>query len=192
MAVALLALPGAASASCRPSAAHPYPVVLVHGTFLNKESWVTLAPQVRRYAFALTRNPADADDLLQTTLERLLSRDVPEDAELTKWAFRVCRNVWIDEIRSRRVRREAVPELEAAPQPEVSTEEAVMARINLKRAQAGIDALPEEQREVLALVAIAGMAYRDAAEALSIPIGTVMSRLARARAALAAHMEAAT
>lgn len=67
-----------------------------------------------------------------------------------------------------------------------------MARINLKRAQAGIDALPEEQREVLALVAIAGMAYREAAEALSIPIGTVMSRLARARAALAAHMEAAT
>ncbi len=153
---------------------------------------VKLAPQVRRYAYALTRNPADADDLLQTTLERLLSRDVPEDAELTKWAFRVCRNVWIDEIRSRRVRREAAPELAAAPQPEVSTEEAVMARINLKRAQAGIDALPEEQREVLALVAIAGMAYRDAAEALSIPIGTVMSRLARARTALAAHMEAAT
>ena len=153
---------------------------------------VRLAPQLRRYAYAMTRNPADADDLLQTTLERILSRTVPEDAELAKWAFRVCRNVWIDEIRSRRVRREAAPELAAAPQPEVSTEEAVMARINLKRAQAGIDALPEEQREVLALVAIAGMAYRDAAEALSIPIGTVMSRLARARTALAAHMEAAT
>jgi len=153
---------------------------------------VRLAPQLRRYAYAMTRNPADADDLLQTTLERILSRAVPEDAELTKWAFRVCRNVWIDEIRSRRVRREAAPELAAAPQPEVSTEEAVMARINLRRAQAGIDALPEDQREVLALVAIAGMAYREAAETLAIPIGTVMSRLARARAALAVHMEAAT
>src|SRR5689334_14832033 len=160
-------------------------------TGLHREV-VALTPQLRRYAYALTRNPADADDLLQNTLERILSRTMPEDADLTKWAFRVCRNVWIDEIRSRRVRREASPELAAAPEPEVSTEEAVMARINLRRAQAGIDALPEEQREVLALVAIAGMAYRDAAEALSIPIGTVMSRLARARAALAAHMEAAT
>lgn len=151
-----------------------------------------LTPQVRRYAYALTRNPADADDLLQATLERILSRAAPVDVDLTKWAFRVCRNVWIDEIRSRRVRREAVPELTAAPQPEISTEEAVMARIELRRAQAGIDALPEDQREVLALVAIAGMAYREAAETLAIPIGTVMSRLARARAALAAHMEAAT
>jgi RNA polymerase sigma-70 factor (ECF subfamily) len=62
----------------------------------------------------------------------------------------------------------------------------------LQRAQQGIDRLPAEQREVLAMVAIAGMAYREAAEALSVPIGTVMSRLARARASLAAYMEAPT
>ena len=160
-------------------------------TGLHREL-VGLAPQVRRYAYALTRNPADADDLLQATLERVLTRTIPEDAELAKWTYTVCRNVWIDEIRSRKVRREAVPELSSAPEQTVSTEDQVASRMALQRARDGIDKLPEEQREVLALVAIAGMAYRDAAEALSIPIGTVMSRLARARAALAMYMEAAT
>jgi len=153
---------------------------------------VALVPQVRRFAFALTRHAADADDLLQATIERVLSRPLPGDVELVKWMFKVCRNIWIDDMRARQVRRQAAPELASAPDEDVSTEDRVMARMNLKRAQAGIDALPVEQREVLAMVAIAGMAYREAAEALSVPIGTVMSRLARARAALAAHMEAAT
>jgi RNA polymerase sigma factor (sigma-70 family) len=153
---------------------------------------VALVPQARRFAYALTRHAADADDLVQATMERVLSRPVPDDAELVKWMLRVCRNIWIDEMRARKVRREATPELAAAPDEDASTEQRVMAQMALKRAQAGIDALPEEQREVLAMVAIAGMAYREAAEALSLPIGTVMSRLARARAALAAHMEATT
>lgn len=146
-------------------------------------------PKLRRYAHALTRNMADADDLLQATLERVLAKGVPEEAELVKWLFRVCRNIWIDEIRARQVRRAAAPELAEMPQAELSSEETAMARLELKQAQAGVDALPDEQREVLALVAIAGMAYKDAAEMLQLPIGTVMSRLARARAALAAHMD---
>jgi RNA polymerase sigma-70 factor (ECF subfamily) len=151
-----------------------------------------LVPQVRRFAYALTRHYADADDLVQSTVERVLSRPMPDGVELVKWMFKVCRNVWIDEMRARKVRREAASELASASDEDVSTEQQVMAQMALKRAQAGIDALPDEQREVLAMVAIAGMAYRETAEALSIPIGTVMSRLARARAALAAHMEAAT
>ena len=158
---------------------------------LHKEL-VGLAPQLRRYAYALARNPADADDLLQAALEKVLSRPMPEGVELAKWSYTVCRNVWIDEVRSRKVRREAAPEVASQSEASVSTEDTVASRMALRRAQQGIDALPEEQREVLAMVAIAGMAYREAAEALSIPIGTVMSRLARARSALAAHMEAAT
>jgi RNA polymerase sigma-70 factor (ECF subfamily) len=150
---------------------------------------VGLAPQLRRFAYALTRNPADADDLLQATLERVLSRPKPEDVELARWSYTVCRNVWIDEIRSRKVRRDAAPAVAAQPEPQVSTEDAFASRMALQRAQEGIDQLPQEQREVLAMVAIGGMAYRDAAEALSVPIGTVMSRLARARAALAAYMD---
>jgi RNA polymerase sigma-70 factor (ECF subfamily) len=160
-------------------------------TGLNREL-VGLAPKLRRYAYALTRNAEDADDLLQTTLERLLSRPIPEDAVIEKWAVRVCRNIWFDEMRSRRVRREAAGELAREDDGAPSTERAALARIELARVEQGIDALPDEQREVLALVVIGGMAYREAADALAVPIGTVMSRLARARSALAAHMEAPT
>lgn len=158
-------------------------------TDLHREL-VELVPQLRRFAYALTRHADDADDLVQSTMERVLSRPMPDDVELVKWMFRVSRNIWIDDLRSRKVRREAAVEIAAENELDVSTEERVQAAAMLRKAQQGIDALPEDQREVLAMVAIAGMAYREAAEALSIPIGTVMSRLARARAALASHLEA--
>ena len=158
-------------------------------TELHREL-VALVPQVRRFAYALTRHAADADDLVQTTLERVLTRPMPDDVELVKWMFRVCRNIWTDDLRSRKVRREAVADLVADVELDASTEDRVAAQAMLRTTQQGIDALPTEQREVLAMVAIGGMAYREAAEALSIPIGTVMSRLARARTALAAHIEA--
>lgn len=160
-------------------------------TYLHREL-VELVPQLRRFAYALTRHADDADDLVQATMERVLSRPMPDDVELVKWMFRVSRNIWIDDLRSRKIRREAAVEIAADTDLDVSTEERVEAAAMLRKAQQGIDALPEEQREVLAMVAIAGMAYREAAEALSIPIGTVMSRLARARAALASHLEAAS
>ncbi len=149
-------------------------------------------PQLRRFAYALTRRAEDADDLVQVTMERVLSRPAPEDAELVKWIYKVSRNIWIDDLRQRKVRREAAPEIAAATGFDVSAEERAAARIALQRTQDGIDRLPDEQREVLAMVAIAGMTYREAAEMLAIPIGTVMSRLARARATLAAHLEAAS
>ena len=69
---------------------------------------LALLPRLRRYAYALTGVRHDADDLLQATLERLLVKGVPEAVEVDKWSFRVCRNMWIDEIRARRV-RSAVP-----------------------------------------------------------------------------------
>ena len=156
------------------------------------EELVALVPQIRRFALALSRRPADADDLTQATVERVLSRPAPEDVELVKWMIRICRNLWIDEIRSRNVRNAAAPDLSAAQGSDVSAEDVAMGQIELKRAQAGIDALPHDQREVLALVAIGGMAYREAAEILAVPVGTVMSRLARARSALATYLEAAT
>lgn len=158
-------------------------------TELHREL-VALVPQLRRFAYALTRHVDDADDLVQAAMERVLSRPMPDDVELVKWMFRLTRNIWIDDLRSRKVRRDAAVHIGVEDEADVSTEDRVAARATLRRTQAGIDALPEEQREVLALVAIAGMAYREAADALSIPIGTVMSRLARARAALAAHLEA--
>lgn len=151
---------------------------------------VVQVPQIRRFALALSRSAADADDLVQATVERVLSRPVPEDVELGKWMVRICRNLWIDELRSRKVRTAAAPDLAEAESQASSAEATAIGRMQMQRAQAGIANLPVEQREVLALVAIGGMAYREAAELLAVPIGTVMSRLARARASLAAYLEA--
>ena len=103
---------------------------------------------------------------------------------------RICRNLWIDEIRSRKVRSAAAPDLAEGDNLTASAEATAIGRMQMQRAQVGIDNLPADQREVLALVAIGGMAYREAADLLSVPVGTVMSRLARARAALAAYLEA--
>jgi RNA polymerase sigma factor (sigma-70 family) len=153
---------------------------------------VALAPALRRFAYALTRHVADADDLVQAALERLLAKPPPEDVNVQRWSYTVCRNIWIDEVRARKVRREASPELSMEPAETASAEEAASSRMLLEKARMAMNALPDEQREVIALVAIGGMAYRDAADVIGAPIGTVMSRLARARTALAANLEAGT
>ncbi len=142
-----------------------------------------MMPALRRFAYSLTGAAHDADDLLQNTIERILSRGVPDDVELAKWAFRVCRNIWIDEYRARKIRHNAaqLPELE---EPTVDGDKVIYNQITLDQVNTAMDKLPDEQRSILALVALQGMSYKEVAETLSIPLGTVMSRLARARVAL--------
>jgi RNA polymerase sigma factor (sigma-70 family) len=148
-----------------------------------KQELTHLLPMIRRFAYSLTGSAHDADDLLQNTVERILSRGVPEDVELAKWAFRVCRNLWIDEYRARKVRNNAtqLPELE---EPVIDGEHMVYQEITLREVSSAMDKLPDDQRSILALIAVQGMSYKEVAETLSIPMGTVMSRLARARVAL--------
>lgn len=122
---------------------------------------------------------------MQSTVERLLAKGVPDDADLTKWMFRVCKNIWIDEIRARRVRGPHTDPDALDSIASIDGERAVMGRIALGEVHAAMDRLPEEQRLVLALVALEGRSYREAAEILETPVGTVMSRLARARRAVA-------
>lgn len=149
-----------------------------------KQELTRLAPMLRRFAYSLTGSAADADDLLQNTLERLLSREIPADIELTKWAFRICRNLWIDEYRARKVRQKNVYSLDDTEEPAVDGEQAIHDQISLAQIDAAMNKLPDDQRSVIALVAVQGMSYKEVAETLGIPTGTVMSRLARARAAL--------
>lgn len=152
---------------------------------LLKQELTRIAPMLRRFAYSLTGAAADADDLLQNTLERLLSREIPEDVELVKWAFRVCRNLWIDEYRARKVRQKNVYSLDDTEEPAVDGEQAIHDQITLAQVDAAMNQLPDEQRSIMALVAVQGMSYKEVAETLGIPAGTVMSRLARARVALA-------
>ena len=153
-----------------------------------KEQITQLLPSLRRYAFSLTGSMPDADDLLQSTVERLLTRSIPEGTELAAWAFRICRNCWIDEHRSRQVRERAVhdPALQEAQQ--VDGEQQIHQQMNLAKVNKAMNELKDGQREIVSLVAIEGLSYKEVAESLGIPVGTVMSRLARARAALSTQL----
>lgn len=150
-----------------------------------RQELTDLLPRLRRFAYALSGSRADADDLLQATVERLLTRGVPEDADIRKWSFRVCRNLWIDEIRSRRVRSAAVTEGKLEAEERIDGERVVLGSISVAEVNRAMASLPEDQRAALSLVAVEGLSYAEAADALDVPIGTIMSRISRARAALA-------
>ena len=151
---------------------------------------VALLPRLRRFAHGLARSPSEADDLVQATAERALrseSRWQP-GTRLDSWLYRIMRNLWIDTVRARgRRQRHEAPEEEAEaigedPRPSIE------ASIELQRAMAAMQQLPDEQREVVALILIEGFGYREAAEILDLPIGTVSSRLVRGRTALLAML----
>lgn len=147
-------------------------------------------PRLRRFAYALTGARADADDLLQATVERLLERGAPKDADLRKWSFRICKNIWIDEIRSRKVRVTAAVSGKLGGGEQVDGERIAMDKIAFAEVNEAMNALPNEQRAAISLVALEGMSYAEAAAALDAPIGTIMSRIARARKALADALSA--
>lgn len=145
---------------------------------------IQLLPALRRFAFSLTGSRDDADDLLQATVERLLERGLPEDAVLAKWAFRVCRNLWIDDYRARKVRQSASEDPSLSEHQIVDGERQIHGELRLREVNRAMEQLNDEQRSVLSLVVVEGFSYKQVAETLNIPAGTVMSRLARARSAL--------
>jgi RNA polymerase sigma-70 factor (ECF subfamily) len=136
---------------------------------------------LRKFCFSLTGNAADADDLLQTTVERVLDKGMPEDAHAAKWAYRICKNAWIDELRSREVRGRypqlVVGQLDESP----SAEQAASGEREMAAVSEALDKIPPDQRLALTLVAIEGKTYAETAEILEVPVGTIMSRIARAR-----------
>ena len=145
---------------------------------------VALLPRLRRFAFSLSRSPADADDLAQATIERALrSRDQWQaGTRLDSWLYRIARNLWIDtgRSRSRKEKFEAPPEAAEG----VGQDGGIEASVELSRMMGAMQKLPDEQREVVSLILIEGFGYREAAELLDLPIGTVSSRLVRGRNAL--------
>ncbi len=151
----------------------------------NSREILEAVPHVRRFAYSLTRNASDADDIVQSVVERVLKSGAPEDVVLKKWMFRICRNIWIDGLRAKKVRQDAAVELGGDAQSELSSEVVATANMMMSKTQKAIAALPEAYREILTTIAIGGATYKEAASMLDIPIGTVMSRLGRARAMIA-------
>ncbi len=139
---------------------------------------------LRRFSFSLTGNGADGDDLAQNTVERLMHKGVPADAPFTAWMLRVCKNLWIDQIRSHSKMQLADGEEMEHHLEAVDGSAVAMSKVRLGEVAAAIEQLDPEQRAVLGLISVEGYSYREAAAILEIPIGTVMSRLARARSKL--------
>ena len=154
------------------------------------EQIVALLPRLRRFARNLARNPHDADDVVQIALERALLKldQWRRDARLDSWLFKIVRNAWIDELR-RRGRHDSIFLAEEAG--EHAGEATLDREVELLSVQSAMAKLPEEQRTAVSLVLVEGLPYKEAAEVLEIPIGTLTSRLARARQALQAMLEPA-
>ena len=154
---------------------------------------LTLLPRLRRFARALARDAADADDLMQVALERALkARDQwAPGTRLDSWMMKILRNCWIDEVRSRTRRaRTFVPEEEGVAIGSDAHRE-IEIRAEMHAVDKAMNSLTADQREVIALVLVEGLAYKEAADLLDIPIGTLTSRLTRGRQALAQMLEAA-
>lgn len=149
---------------------------------------VALLPRLRRLACALCSNQDEADDIVQSACEKALTRldQFEPGTRLDSWMFRIVQTTFIDQRRSRR-RRNADP-LEDGTDAvafDARIYERTAARADLAIVRAEIGRMPDEQRAVLALVGVDGLAYKEAADVLGVPTGTVMSRLARARKRLA-------
>jgi RNA polymerase sigma-70 factor (ECF subfamily) len=148
------------------------------------ERIVELLPRLRRFARSLSRNQHDADDLVQAVVERAWTHlaQLKPGANLGSWMFGIMKNAWIDNRRSFKRRGEvALPE-DSGEHPAVSP---VDADTGLWSVSEAMDKLPEDQRLAIACVLVEGLSYKEAAELLEIPIGTLTSRLARGRTALA-------
>lgn len=155
-----------------------------------RDELVKLIPRLRRFAMALTGSRADGDDLAQDALEKALKRldQYQPGTRLDSWVFRIAQNAWIDQVRSRQSRARVVTEDPDADAPGVDGRAAMNASLTLAKALSVMASLPEEQRAVVTLVQIEGYSYREAAEILGVPEGTVNSRLVRARAVLEAQV----
>lgn len=139
---------------------------------------------LRRYARALRRDPGEAEDLIQESLARALSRSdrFKPGTNLRAWLFTIMHNVHVNQIRHKVTRGDEVPMDDV--EPRLVSPPKQEGRIELRDMQRALEALPVEQRQVLLLVALEGMKYEEVARLLEIPVGTVMSRLSRAREAV--------
>ncbi|MFM2400302.1 MAG: hypothetical protein RL341_2459 [Pseudomonadota bacterium] len=144
---------------------------------------VALLPRLLRYAKCVARDPDIAQDLVQSGCERALAtaEGPGEGVAFEAWMFRILRNLWIDRLRKQQTEGLQVDVEEQDDLAVESGDGAVEAKLTLERVRTAIDVLPVEQREVMLLVCVEELSYKEAAQVLGIPVGTVMSRLARAR-----------
>jgi RNA polymerase sigma factor (sigma-70 family) len=148
-----------------------------------------LIPALRRYARALVRNSATADDLVQDCLERAVSRwHQRREGELRPWLFAILHNLAVSQFRQLATRGQHVG-LDAATERDLGQDAVQEKKLMYQDVLDRLARLPEDQRSVLLLVAVEDLSYAEAAKVLDVPVGTVMSRLSRARERLHQELE---
>jgi RNA polymerase sigma-70 factor (ECF subfamily) len=157
-----------------------------------RQEMVALLPRLRRFAYVKTGSREAADELVQAACERALARldQFMPGSRLDSWMFSIIATTWIDRMRYAGRRRQVDAKVIELMPVDARIHEQTEARADLAIVRAEVAKLPEDQRAVLALVAIDGRTYQEAAETLGVPIGTIMSRLSRARRKLVAALEA--
>ena len=152
---------------------------------------VALLPRLRRFARGLAGRAAEADDLVQAACERALAREYQfqEGTRFDSWMFRIVQTIWIDQLRARDVRKET-PDVAEERLGSDAPVRRIEARLALAEIRSAVELLPLDQRTTLMLVTVEGLSYKEAAAVAGVPVGTIMSRLARARVALQQHLDA--
>lgn len=148
---------------------------------------IELLPRLRRFALGIAGDSVDADDLVQAACERAILRahQWQPGTRLDSWMFRIIQNIRYDQIRSRNRRQAGLNNSGQVTLAYVDGEKAAHDRLTLKSVRRAISTLPEEQKTAIMLVCVEGNSYKETAEILGVPIGTVTSRLVRGRTALA-------
>jgi RNA polymerase sigma factor (sigma-70 family) len=152
-----------------------------------REQLAALLPRLRRFGRLLARNREDGDDVVQLALEKALVRtdQWTPGTRLDSWMFRIMQNTWIDEVRARQRRGETFVGEGEAERAGAATGDTQVDALAVRQAVAQ---LSDEHRAVVGLVLVEGLSYDEAAAVLDIPVGTLTSRLSRAREALKAML----
>lgn len=158
---------------------------------LVREGLVRHLPKFRRFALSLARNQADADDLVQAGFERALVKASSYNPayKIETWVFKIIQNYWTDQMRKKARRGTTVDLDQAYSLIGEDGRRSVETRDLSFKARLAIEQLPEEHRSVVALVLVNGETYKEAADILGVPVGTVMSRLYRARQTLMKQLD---
>ena len=158
-----------------------------------RDELIAFLPRLRRFTHALTGNQDDGDEILQAACERAI-RHIDKwhpGTRLDSWIFKIARNLHLNMVRGRGLRGDHLVPVDAEQQigDPVDSTRAMENRLTYEAVRRKVGLLPEEQRSVLLLICVEGLSYKEVAEVLEVPIGTVTSRLARARSALKGYLE---
>ncbi len=150
-----------------------------------------LIPRMRRFAAGLAGSTDGGDELVQAACERLLRHSVGlrSETRLDSWLYKVIRNLHIDAIRAQSVRDRNAEELRHVTSLRPVDRDPMDSHLRLREVDQAMAALSEEHRSVLMLICVEGLSYKETAEVLQLPMGTVTSRLVRARQALMERLD---